>query len=140
MSLTDQEYFKICYYMKLLSINHFIRIFSDLERLENIMKAMWLNKIVLIHNIFDLVRIQMVFFSSIHLMTCVWTSLNTADGGLIASGLSKGEIMKGILNPIDESELVSIYVTSAYYVTTTMTTVGYGDIIPSLYDNPEKNS
>ena len=132
MSLTDQEYFKICYYMKLLSINHFIRIFSDLERLENIMKARWLNKIILIHNIFDLVRIQMVFFSSIHLMTCVWTSLNTADGGLIASGLSKGEIMKGILNPIDESELVSIYVTSAYYVTTTMTTVGYGDIIPSL--------
>jgi voltage-gated potassium channel Kch len=73
-------------------------------------------------------------------MTCVWTALNTADGGLIAAGLSKGDIQKGILNPINESELVSIYVTSAYFITTTMTTVGYGDIYASSYDNPKQNS
>jgi hypothetical protein len=88
--------------MKLISINHYLRIFSDLNRLENIIKAKWLHKIVIIDNIFDLFRIQLMFFSSIHLMTCVWTALNTADGGLIAAGLAKGDIQKGILNPINE--------------------------------------
>jgi hypothetical protein len=87
--------------MKLITINHYFRIFSDLTRLESIVKARWLNKIVLIDNIFSLFRIQLVFFSSIHLMTCVWTALNTADGGLIAAGLSNGDIKKGLLNPID---------------------------------------
>ena len=71
-------------------------------------------------------------------MTCVWTALNTADGGLIAAGLAKGEIQRGALTAIDITELSSIYITSAYFVTTTMTTVGYGDIYASSSD-VEKN-
>jgi len=56
-SLCDVQWFKICYYLKLIRINQFYRIFSDMSRLEITMKRKWLTKIVQIDNLFAMIRL-----------------------------------------------------------------------------------
>lgn len=77
-SLIEMELFHVAYYCKLICLTNLIRIFSDLEKFELFLKGKFLHQIVIIDNIFDLARIQMVFFISIHVMTVFWTKLNTA--------------------------------------------------------------
>ena len=141
VSLCDMEWFKICYYLKLIRINQFYRIFSDMSRLEITMKRKWLTKIVQIDNLFAMIRLQILFFFSIHIMSCIWVALNLYHGGIIEAKILAGDYEKGLYetSPLAFSELPTVYIDSLYFVTTSMTTVGYGDIVASSSE-PERNS
>lgn len=74
-------------------------------------------------------------------MACIWVALNLYNGGLIETKLLSGDYEKGPndTSPIALAELPRVYIDSLYFVTTSMTTVGYGDIFASS-NVPETNA
>jgi len=112
-----------------------------MSRLENAIKSRFLPRIVQIDNFFNMIRLFILFFFSIHIMSCIWIRLNIYDGGLIYAAMHKGTLKSAIIDPKDlnkieladgkqlaMSEMAKVYIDSLYFVTTSMTTVGYGDI------------
>jgi len=112
-----------------------------MSRLEVFIKVKFLTKIVQIDNFFNMIRLFILFFFSIHIMSCIWIRLNIDSGGLIHLKLLSGDLKKADNGKLELalSELPKVYIDSLYFVTTSMTTVGYGDIFCGSSD-PEKNS
>lgn len=112
-----------------------------MSRLEIAMMRKWLTKIVQIDNFFAMIRLFILFFFSIHIMSCIWVALNLYNGGIIEAKLLAGDYLKGpnVTSPLALSELFRVYIDSLYFVTTSMTTVGYGDIVASS-TVPETNA
>jgi len=54
-----------------------------MSRLEIILKIKFLTRIVQIDNFFNMIRLFILFFFSIHIMSCIWVAFNLYDGGLI---------------------------------------------------------
>jgi Ion channel len=75
------------------------------------------------------------------MMSCIWVALNLYNGGIIEAKLLAGDYVKGpnVTSPLALAELPTVYIDSLYFVTTSMTTVGYGDIVASS-NIPETNA
>lgn len=78
-------------------------------------------------NLFILARLVFFTFIIAHWLACIWYSIGSDD----AEDNPKTWLHRDSL--IDEDEF-TIYVTAVYWALTTMTTVGYGDIVP-ITDN-----
>lgn len=68
---------------------------------------------------------QQIF--AIHLCACAWILTGFMDNGWIDNEINVGLIQTKESGYLSDHEVKTKYVDSIYFVTTTMTTVGYGD-------------
>lgn len=92
------------------------------ENLNKFFSKFGLNKHVVERIVYFLVLIVFLIFS-IHAIGCIWAYI-----GFVTSGSWLDEY------GISRNEQKEIYVKSIYWVITTLTTVGYGDIVGFTYN------
>eukprot|EP00347_Sterkiella_histriomuscorum_P000928 403373987 len=116
--LVTGESVKQIYYFKLVRYAQIKRLFAQLnDLLERIQKVLVHNQAV--ENFFVVLRTLLYLFVLFHVLACFWILLSYTENSWINSSY--------ILNQSDRESYLFVYVTSLYFVTTTATTVGYGD-------------
>ena len=91
----------------------------------------------------DFVKLNLTVLLLTHIMACLWITIGMADDGWVSKFVNsnkenyKNENPEKIYNDDDSDQLFTdamhrycfpIYVNAAYFILTTITTVGYGDI------------
>ena len=116
----DTYYFRLFYWFKLLKVSTLPRISEDIRAVFAALKARFLRERFMIDNTLELASLFFFLLFIIHFVACSWIRLGMADKGWVH------ELSDDITK---EHELLhEIYFNSIYFITTTMTTVGYGDI------------
>jgi len=63
-----------------------------------------------------------------HLMACMWIIIGNQDGGWVLSFVEEQQLATGDPTLVAYDFKIEIYVNAFYFILTTITTVGYGDI------------
>lgn len=121
------------YPLKILRVIRMLRIISFLEQLSGIIKSQYMQHQIFIENIMHVLVTVIVLVFGLHVLACCWISigLEDPDGDLTEPWIvSQGLDVEPPENPgfIKMSKNARIYWTSWYFIATSITTVGYGDI------------
>ena len=95
------------------------RIMQSLDFVESLMKERYVENSFTVENIMGYVRAAGEFVVMIHIFSCTWLFV----GQLQWQWFER--------DGIDYDSLVHMYIDGIYFVTTTMTSVGYGDFTPN---------
>lgn len=80
----------------------------------------------------NLIRLQFYIIMVSHFFACLWVLI----GQFFYETESSGWIQAGIENEIIQYDFLSVYISAFYWVITTFTSVGYGDIVgANIYEN-----
>lgn len=115
------------HYLRLIRFNRVYKLFS-LFKLLRFMKTSYHTKKFLSLKIYSEVSIKFLnFFLAtcvlIHILGCIWIMISTLDLHSTVNWYVKMNM--------EEKETAVIYLYAIYYVFTTLTTIGYGDIVPA---------
>lgn len=91
------------------------RIMQSLDFIEHILKDRFVEQSFTVENIMGYVRAAGEFIVMIHIFACTWLGVGQLDGQWFDN------------DGMDYDSNVQMYVDAIYFVTTTMTSVGYGD-------------
>jgi hypothetical protein len=64
---------------------------------------------------------------AIHVFATIWITIGLQLNGWVEVQIKAGDILTKELGFLDHNAVIQVYVDAIYFVTTTMTTVGYGD-------------
>ncbi|OMJ89843.1 hypothetical protein SteCoe_7925 [Stentor coeruleus] len=120
------------HYLRLIRFNRVYRLFS-LFKLLRFMKTSYHTKKFLSLKIYSEVSIKFLnFFLAtcvlIHILGCIWIMISTLD--------LRYTVNWYVRMNMQEKDMAVVYLYAIYYVFTTLTTIGYGDIVPITI--PEK--
>ncbi|OMJ95537.1 hypothetical protein SteCoe_1141 [Stentor coeruleus] len=114
------------HYLRLIRVNRIYRLFS-LFKLLRFMKTAYHTKKFLSLKIYSEVLVKFLnFFLAacvlIHILGCIWIMISTLDIRYTVNWYVKMNMQ--------EKDIEDVYLYAIYYVFTTLTTIGYGDIVP----------
>lgn len=119
-------------YLRFTRLNRIYRLFSLLKFLRFTKVTYRTQKMLIIREIsqlsFNLITFIIVTSILMHNLTCMWIMVSSLEDNTIVNWLNR-------YNFTNDS-IYNIYFSSIYFIFTTLTTVGYGDIVP--YTNEEK--
>lgn len=114
-------------YLRLIRLNRIYRLLSLLKLLRFVKTSYHARKILSIRKNNELLRKFLIFFLVagvlIHNLGCVWIIISTLD--------MQNSVNWYVKMQMDDQDISTIYLYAIYYVFTTLTTVGYGDIVPT---------
>lgn len=113
----------IFYALKLLRLVQIDRIIIETKRFEVVLKKQFTNRLHGIHNFFHAGKTGVLLIFFLHIASCFWMYL-----GLTETGWAESEGLAQEHDHLHIDELWELYITSVYFVTTTITTVGFGEI------------
>jgi len=112
--LVTLEQQPMIYPLKLFRFIQMYRIFDQVDFVLRELKQKFIQHSMMINNTYLLFKTLFIMLILFHLFACCWIFIGSLD-----EGWRSGE---------DELEWNDVYWTSVYFVTTTATTIGYGDI------------
>ena len=114
----DIDYMKVFGYLRLLRITQIPKILGATTTYSLILIKLFPFKRQVIYNIRQVVSLVLFLYLSLHLTACINIFHGTSKDGWIP--------LDELGAPSDQSAF-DIYIDQLYFMTTTMTTVGYGD-------------
>jgi len=123
LKVESNVYFKVFYLFKLLRIFTLSRMATEMRKQVAKLQAMVLRWQFSIENIFKIAMLVFELIFIMHYVSCMWIFLGSRESGYIT---------KSGVDVTDRHYHYDTYMSVFYYVTTTLTTVGYGDISPGV--------
>ena len=124
----SQSFYKICRFI------HYDRVFLQLNYFtENILMG-WLGYTrQKVNEYVDFIKLEITVILMTHLMACMWIiigkiKVNGQEGGWVLSFVEQQQLATGDPTLVAYDFKIEIYVNAFYFILTTITTVGYGDI------------
>jgi hypothetical protein len=122
------------YLFKMLRVNRLSRIIAFLTKLSGLLKDRFMKNQIFIDNLYKVLETVFILIFCLHLLVCCFIAI-----GHISSqeSIDKSWIVKHGLMDEDHDiykasfsldETMKIYWTAWYFVTTSITTIGYGEI------------
>lgn len=115
------------YLLKLMRISQLPRIFEILDRLEHWMINRYFKSRCSIYNWFKNTKTLFYMAIFLHYYSCAQIHICFSEGGWVSDLITPPSFYLG-KNIIEYDEFLKVYTDAIYFVTQTMTTVGYGDI------------
>jgi len=116
-------------YNKILRFIHYSRFFDQLNFLVESVLMGWLGYTrQKVSEYVDFVKLEITVVLLTHLMACIWIQIGTMKGGWVDSYIEdqKDATGNGAITKWDY--VAEVYTNAFYFILTTITTVGYGDI------------
>eukprot|EP00347_Sterkiella_histriomuscorum_P018225 403346317 len=124
--LISQENIPDLYYFKIVRYLHVNILFKKInEILKRVQKILIHNQNV--ENYFIIFRTLLYFTIYLHFMTCMWILFSYSENSWIDDYMKFQELDSNNI----QSDYTYMYWTSFYFITTTATTVGFGEICPT---------
>ena len=76
----------------------------------------------------DFIKLQISVILLTHLMACIWIIIGTNEGGWVDEFIRVQKISTGDLTLVKYDYKIDLFINAFYFILTTITTVGYGDI------------
>ena len=76
----------------------------------------------------DFIRLEITVLLLTHLMACIWIAIGTLDGGWVEGFVSTQAEVTNNPEVTKYTYMWEIYANAFYFILTTITTVGYGDL------------
>ena len=100
-----------------------------MDLLESKLKKKFLHHILFVHNLFHILTSTFYLCFAINMAACLWISLGILEDGWVKNRSWIDEDCDPVhVHELTENGFFHIYWNSVYFVVTTMTTVGYGDM------------
>jgi hypothetical protein len=112
----DHSLYQILAAFKIFKLFMVLRIFSTLELIENVLKDIFIFEKIFIENMMNYVKVLIELILLIHLAACIWIFVSFAN-----------DTWDYFVIVRDNDDFYNSYFDSLYFMTTTMTSVGYGD-------------
>lgn len=109
------------YYLKLLRLLYLFQATKIITRLLDPILTQCNVRKQKKNMLLDILRILYLLFAIMHIIACVWITLGYTEDG-------KSTWKDAMEDDAQRADPVDTYIFSAYWVVTTLTTVGYGDI------------
>lgn len=130
------------YLFKMLRVNRLSRIIAFLNKLSGLLKDRFMKNQIFIDNLYKVLETVFNLIFCVHLLVCCFIAIGHIDS---QESIDKSWIIKHGLMDKDHDiynasfsldQTLKIYWTAWYFITTSITTIGYGEI--SGYTNYEK--
>lgn len=122
------------YFFKILRINRLSRIITFLTELSGLLKDRFMKNQIFIDNLYKVLETVFVLIFCLHLLVCCFIAIGhiNSQESIDKSWIVKHGLMDEDHDIYDASfsldQTLKIYWTAWYFVTTSITTIGYGEI------------
>lgn len=114
-ALSEDYFFLICMCLRCLRLTRYIECSNLMHRLKDFLTEVFYLQSYMIRNIFSWVLATSKFILCVHYLACGWIGMHVFDKNRSVAGFT------------DESSMGVMYIESFYFMTSTISTVGYGE-------------